>query len=141
MRSIEDNLSCSGPERDRLNQRRVTHRALAWAVGFVAVTAAIVHEWLPSAWITITAVAVSALLGFATLLAYRRFLREADELRRKIELEALALAFGVGVIGGLSYWLLEQSGLAPTDESLMVVVVGMMLTHPVAVLLGYRRYR
>jgi hypothetical protein len=141
MRSIENNMSCSGPERDRRNQRRVNYWALAWALGFVAVTTAIVREWLPSAWITITAVAVSALLGFATLLAYRRFLREADELRRKIELEALALAFGVGVIGGLSYWLLEQSGLAPTDESLMVVVVGMMLTHPVAVLLGYRRYR
>jgi hypothetical protein len=141
MRSIEDNMSCSGPERDRLNQRRVTHWALTWALGFVAVTAAIVRDWLPSAWITITAVAVLALLGFATLLAYRRFLREADELRRKIELEALALAFGVGVIGGLSYWLLEQSGLAPTDESVVVVVVGMMLTHPVAVWLGFRRYR
>ena len=52
---------------------------------------------------TLAGVIGNSLFGIATVLAYRRFLQETNELRRKIEVEALALAFGVGLVGGLSY--------------------------------------
>jgi predicted transcriptional regulator len=60
--------------------------------------------------VTFAAVTGSAVLGIATVLAYRRFLEGTDELRRKIEVEALAMAFGVGMVSGLSYWLLTIGG-------------------------------
>ena len=44
------------------------------------------------------------------VVAYRRYLGETDELRRKIEVDALALAFGVGLVGAFSYVLLERAG-------------------------------
>jgi hypothetical protein len=109
-----------------------------WAFSFVAVTFGIKREWLPFGG-ALAGVIATSLLGVATVLAYRRFLNETDELRRKIEVEALALAFGIGLFGGLSYWLLELSGAVPAKGFVWIFLV-MIVTHPVAVLIGLRRY-
>ncbi|MEP7009208.1 MAG: hypothetical protein ABJC13_02695 [Acidobacteriota bacterium] len=128
----------SGRQRDRRNRWRVTIWALAWALSFAAATLGIKKEWWSSG-VTFAAVIGTALLGLATVLAYRMFLRETDELRRKIEVEALALAFGVGVFGGLSFWLLAVSGAVEVKD-FAFLFVAMILIHPLAVMLGYRRY-
>jgi hypothetical protein len=139
VKPTDDSLSsCAGPKRDRYNQRRILLWSFLWGASFVAVTQAIRREWLPFG-VDLAGVALTALLGLATLLAYRRFLQETDELRRKIEVEALALAFGIGLIGGLAYWQLVVSGTAPAT-GFSYVFVAMILTHPVGVLIGHRRY-
>lgn len=129
---------CSAPRRDRRNHRLVTLWSAIWAISFVAATLAIKKEWLVSG-PAIAVGAVTALFGVATLMAYRRFLRETDELRRKIELEALALAFGVGVVAGLSYWLMMEGGLVP-GKGFGFVFAGMILVHSVSVMIAVRRY-
>lgn len=140
MNSTDDSLPgrCAIPPRDRRNQRQVALWSLVWALSFTAVTLVIKKEWLPP-WAVLVGVLGTALLGLATVLAYRRFLREADELRRKIEMEALALAFGVGVIGGMTYWLLTLSGNLPATD-FVFVFFAMIVTHSVGSLLGHRRY-
>lgn len=130
---------CQTTERDRRNQRRIIAWSLAWMVSWTAGALAIGREWLDIEAAGVVAAALSAGLGIATLLAYRRFLREADELRRKIEIEALALAFGVGIVGGMTYWLLGKSGIVAEAEILDVLLL-MILAHPVGILIGYRRY-
>jgi hypothetical protein len=123
------------------NQRRVHLWSLVWMSSWVAVTLALTSGWLASGAPGIVAAVVSSSLGIGTALAYWRFLREADEVLRRIELEALALAFGVGVVGGLAYWLLERSGAVPRAKSdLLYVLAGMCLTYSAGVLLGKRRY-
>ncbi len=140
VKTTDDSLfsRCAGPKRDRYNQRRIILWSFLWGSSFVAVTQAIRREWLPLG-VSLAGVAVTALLGVATLLAHHRYLQEADELRRKIEMEALALAFGVGVVGGLTYWQLVVSGAAPAT-GFSYVFVAMILAHPVGVLIGHRRY-
>ena len=128
----------SGLGRDRRNRRLVTLWSFVWALSFAAVTLGIKKGgW--SFEVTLAAVIGTALLGLATVLAYRRFLLETDELRRKIEVEALALAFGVGVFGGLSCWLLAVSG-ALSVKDFAFVFLAMILTHTAGVFLGCRRY-
>jgi fluoride ion exporter CrcB/FEX len=112
--------------------------SFVWALSFVAVTLGIKKEWLPFG-MTLAGVIGTSLLGIAIVLAYRRFLQETDELRRKIEVEALCLAFGVGVVGGLTYWLLAVMGAVPATDFVYVFLV-MIITHPVGVLIGRRRY-
>jgi hypothetical protein len=129
---------CSGPQRDRRNQWRIMLWTFLWAASFVAVTLGIKRGWLPFGG-ALAGVIATSLLGVATVLAYRRFLNETDELRRKIEVEALALAFGIGAFGGLSYWLLELSGAVPATGFVWIFLV-MIVAHPVAVLIGLRRY-
>lgn len=82
---------------------------------------------------------VPAVLGIGTVLAYRRFLREADELRRKIELDALAVAFGVGLVGSLTYWLLWRSG-AVAELDLLGVIAVMTAAYGLSVIVGQVRY-
>jgi fluoride ion exporter CrcB/FEX len=139
VKSTDDALPslCSGPQRDRRNQWRIILWAFFWGVFFVATTWGAKREWPLG--VTLAGVIATSLFGVAAVLAYRRFLRETDELRRKIEVEALALAFGVGLVGGLTYWLLAVIGAVPEKDFAYVFLV-MMIVHPLAVLFGLRRY-
>ena len=134
---INDALSC-GSRRDRPAQRRILLWSLLWALSVIVVTLAI-RRWHLSSGLILTGIAANSLFGVATLLAYRRFLRDVDELRRKIELDALALAFGIGVVGGMTYWLLTISG-AVSSSSFGFVFAAMILVYPAGVLIGLRRY-
>jgi hypothetical protein len=141
VKSTEDslgNLCSSSTPRDRRNQWRVLLWSAAWALSFVAVTLGIKKEWLSSG-LTLAGAIGTALLGIATILAYRRVLREVDELQRKIEVEALALAFGVGLVGGLTYWLLVVRGGVPAT-GFIYVFFAMMITYSLGVLMGRRKY-
>lgn len=54
-------------------------------------------------------------------------------------MEALALTFGVGVVGGLTYWPLVVSGAVPGTGFVYVSAL-MMIIYSVGVLIGRRRY-
>jgi apolipoprotein N-acyltransferase len=128
----------STPRRDRPNQWRVTLWSLIWAISFIAVTLAIEMKWLPFGML-LAGVTANAILGIANVLAYRRLLDEADELRRKIEMEALAFAFGAGVVGGMIYWLLVVMGAVP-GTGFIYIFAAMMITYSVGVVMGHRKY-
>jgi len=127
--------------RNRRNQRAVLLWTLLWVISWLGVTWALKSGLLASGAPGILAAVVSSCLGIGKALAYRRFLNEADELQRKIEIEALALAFGVGVVGGMAYWLLELSGAVPASRTdLLYVIAVALLTYSAGVLFGKRRY-
>src|SRR5215203_6057981 len=140
MKSTDDSLDgfCSSPQRDRRNQMRILPWVLVWGFTFITATLGIKKQWWPFE-VTVAAVIGNALFGIAAIWAYRRFLQETDELRRKIEVEALAPAFGVGLVGGLAYWLLVVSGAAPAIGFAFVFAL-MLISHSVGVLIGRRRY-
>lgn len=131
---------CEGSPRDRRAQRRIIFWSLGWAAAILAAAFVLTKTTLVGGRAGMAlAVALPTALGVMTAWSYRRFLRGADELRAKIEVEALALAYSVGVVGGLSYWLLEVAGLIEkADVSFLVVL--MLLVHPLGVVIGYRRY-
>lgn len=84
--------------------------------------------------------AITVLLGMAvaTVRAYRRFLRGADELVRRIQTDALAVGFSVGAVVGLAYPLLETLGAPRLGAA--AGFVAMMLAWGLASWLGARRY-
>lgn len=133
--------ACDGgsTDRDRKNRSRITLWSFLWTGVWLGALVALEVELLPTGLPGIVATVVSGVFGVFVFLAYRRYLREADELRRKIELDALAIAFGVGVIGGMTYWLGYQAqAFAEADP--MVIVIAMIFTHAGAVFVGQRRY-
>ncbi len=124
--------------RDLHNQRRITLWMLAAALAYVGATATL--RWrasIPAAlpWL---ALGLALALAFQATRSYLVFLREADELLRRIETEALALAFGAGAAFSLLYPLLEQLG-APDLGGYATAVV-MMLSWAAGLWLGTRRY-
>lgn len=83
-------------------------------------------------------VAVPILLGLATLWSFCRFLRDADELLRKIQLEALSIGAGVGLVFLMSWQLLEKLGAPEAD--LLTAAVVILLAIGLGQWLGTRRY-
>ena len=130
---------CSVPRQDRRNELRIAAWAAVWMGAWMAVLAGLRDGWIPGGAVgTAAAIAVS-LLGVPTLLAYRRYLRRTDELQRKIQLDAVALAFGLGIVAGVANEVLETAGvIAGLSASDLVVL--MLLLYPLGVLLGHRRY-
>lgn len=130
----------TGTPRDRKYQRQVIYWSFAWMASWLGTHWAISRDWLAPGWPAGLATLVSTLLGVAVFFVYRRSLQEADELRRKIELDALGVAFGVGIVGGMAYFLAHRAGLvAETDP--LVIFTAMMGSYGLAVVAGHLRYR
>jgi hypothetical protein len=72
---------------------------------------------------------------------FKGFLLAMDELQRLIQLEAVSLAFGVGVVVGLSYELLEDVKLITFEPEISHLIMLMSLTYMFCLFLGNRHYR
>ena len=127
-----------GTDRDRVNQRRMVISGMAWMGTWLALIYVIGRDWL-SGFAATAASVVPLALGVGMIIAYRRYLGETDELRRKIEVDALALAFGVGLVGAFSYVLLERAGTVARADPMQLVML-MVATYVIGVVLGHRRY-
>ena len=123
---------------DRRNVRRYNAWMLGWMVLWASTLLLIGKAGLsgPIAWVLAALTVVPGLIGVS---AYIRFLREADELLRKIQLEALAIAFGVGVLFMMTWRLFERLGGYRLDLNDPVVV--MFVVWAAAQWWNARRYR
>ncbi len=119
---------------------RVALLTLAWAGSWLLVKIGIVEDVLTSGWPSWAAILASGGLGLLTVWAYLKHLSDLDELRRKIEMDALALAFGVGLVTGLTSSLLGDAGILAWDEMVSHLFALMFVTYAIGVLLGHRRY-
>lgn len=112
-----------------------------WLVGamaaFAAATILIDGEFIPAAggWALI---ALTLVLMLGTMRSYIGFLRHADELLRKVHLEALAFAFGAGMVGMMVWRLCERLGAPKLDVNDAGLV--MAVTWMAGQWIGARRY-
>src|SRR5688572_19659258 len=114
---------------------------VAWLSGamaaFAATTILLDGNFIPAAagW------AMTAITGSLMVLAmcsYIHFLRQADELLRKVHLDALAFGFGAGVVVMMTYRLCERLGAPKLDFNDAALV--MTLTWMAGQWIGARRY-
>ena len=124
--------------RDRQNLNRANLWMMLWLVCFAASTWLIRADLVqagPVGWLV--AIFPTA-VGVGTLLAFGRYFREADELQRRIQLQALAVGFGVALFAGFGYRLFEALG-APAGRVSDLAVV-MVVFYFVGLWMGRRRY-
>ena len=112
--------------------------SLVWAVAFVAATWGSQTPGLGGAapWLV---AALPAALSVAMFVAYLRFVQQADELVRRVQLESLAVGFGAGVLLAVGYPLFAAAGAPPLDVSAAAVV--MMLAWAIDQITASARYR
>jgi len=91
--------------------------------------------------LTILGVLINLGIGFGMILANKRYLNGLDELMRKIQLEAMAISLGVGLVCGLSYELLEDIKLITFEPEVSHLIMLMALTYMVGLIAGNRRYK
>ena len=89
---------------------------------------------------TAGSVILTIIVGILMLMANVRYLNGLDELQRKIHLEAFSWALGIGIIVGLGYAQLGNTGLISEENQVPFLVVLMSLTYLSAVFVGRYRY-
>jgi len=126
-------------ESDRRNLNRANIWLALWLVSFAGSTFLIKGGGAagsgPAGWIV---AAMPIAVGLGAMLAYGRYLRQADELQRRIQLQALALGFGVAFFFGFGYRLLEKVGAPVADISDVSIV--MTFFYFVGLWIGRKRY-
>ena len=90
---------------------------------------------------TVLGVLVHIGIGFGMIRVFKQYLLGLDELQRKIQLDAMALTLGVGMVVGVSYELLEDIKLITFEPEISHLIILMSLTYCVGIILGNRRYQ
>jgi hypothetical protein len=90
---------------------------------------------------TVLGVLVHIGIGFGMIRMFRQHLLGLDELQRKIQLDAMALSLGVGIVVGASYELLEDIKLITFEPEISHLILLMCLTYCIGIILGIKRYQ
>ena len=126
-RSIRDSLSFVG-------------WTFLWMASLTVSDKAALYGWWSAEWITALSIAVNFALGVWLVLRYMRMLRGMDDLQRKIQLDALAISFGVTLVCIISYSLLVTWGYI-TDEEVTDIFMIMCISFTLASVGSLLRYR
>ena len=123
--------------RDQRNYRIFTWWMTSAMLTFAGATILIDGNFIAPilGWVLTTA-AVILMLG--AMRSYIAFLRVADELLRKVHLDALAFAFGAGIVAMMGYRLCERLGAPKLDVNDAALV--MLVCWIGGQWLGARRY-
>jgi hypothetical protein len=141
MKKIINAIACKGlPARDLRNANIVNMWALAWAASLLLISFLSGYDWYSSTIPTMIGLVIHAGIGLAMFFAYKRFLKELDEMERKIQLDALASSVGVTVIGFSTYSILEKAGNMPVLEPHHLIVL-IALTYMAGIIIGRIRYQ
>jgi cbb3-type cytochrome oxidase subunit 1 len=124
--------------RDTRNYQVFSAWMILAGVSFAVVTVLIGEKFLEPGVLAWSLTGLTILFLIVAMRKYILFLRDADELLRKIHLEALAFAFGAGAVTMMGYRLLERLGAPKLDVNDAFVV--MMLVWVAGQWLGARRY-
>lgn len=107
---------------------------------FVAANKAEAYEWYKSGNLPLLAITINAALGLTVIVTYLRFLKELDGMQQKIQLNALALAMGVGLVGSVTYSLLISAGfVAAPDIAVVIMLLGG--DYSAGLVIGRARYQ
>ncbi len=114
---------------------------LAWLVTLALARFGPVHLWDQQRIVSWIALAANLAVGIRWMVAHARFLRGVDELQRKIMVDALAVALGVGLVGGFASAAANEAELVAFDATIAFFYPLMGIVYVVAVVVGTLRYR
>ena len=127
------------------NNTKNTLLIFYWTIAWVLTTALVKfgaeYIWESNKLFTSLAILLNVVIGFGMILAVRRYLKALDEMQQKIQLDAMALSLGVGLVIGLGYSIMDQTNLIPFDAEISHMIMLMSLTYIAGIFAGLRKYR
>ena len=102
---------------------------LAWLLTMALANFGPKFLWQGNEFFTIAAIGLNLLVGIGMIVANKDHLRSLDEMQQKIQLEAMGLTLGVGLVAGLAYSNLDVTNIIRFDAEISHVVILMALTY------------
>ena len=106
---------------------------------YVLLDKAAKDDWFASQSLTTAGIVINTLMGIGVIVTYMKFLKELDEMQEKIQMNALALAMGVGLVGTICYSLLIETGHAASPD-LSAVIMLLVGGYMAGIVVGRSRY-
>ncbi len=113
----------------------------AWVMSIALVTFGSQFLWEFNTTLSLIMIILSTAIGVGVIITNRKYVRQIDELQRKILLDAMGIALGVAIIGGISYSMLDTTNVIANDAEISHLVILIGLTYLCAVLIGNARYK
>lgn len=124
----------------RKNVKNLAVWTMAWTLSMALATFGPTVIWGSNTTLTAIGILLNVLIGVGMILANIRHLKGLDDLQKKIHLDAMGIALGVGVVGGLSYSLLDTTNLISQDAEISHLVILIGLTYLFSALIGQKRF-
>ena len=129
---------------DRRNARVMNIWMAVWMATFLVALAVVESREPAGVWLILVALAATALTAVPALRAYLHFLRQADELTRLIQLQAMAVGFAAGVVASvLERFVVQLIAVTPLPDKLTAFLTPFMVmifAFMIAVIALTRRY-
>ena len=123
------------------NTKKLGIWTLLWTGTMAIATFGPKFIWDENVALTVLAVIINALMGLGMILMNIKHINSLDDLQKKIQLDAMGIALGVGVVGGLSYSLLDTTNLISNDAEIAFLVIFISITYLIGLLIGQKRYK
>ncbi len=123
------------------NHVRLGAWTTAWVLTMAVATFGPKFAWDGDPLISSLAIAVNFGIGIGMIIAHKNLVQDLDELQKKIQLEAMGISLGVGLITGLSYSTLDIANVISWDAEIGHLVLVQGITYMIVSLIGQRRYQ
>lgn len=126
------------------NIKRQTVKLGIWTFAWTASLALSVFGpqlWGDNKGLTVAAITLNVVLGAGMIIANKNHLQSLDELKQRIQLEAMAITLGVTLVAGLAYSALDITNVIIWDAEIANLVFLMGATYLLATLIGSRKYQ
>jgi hypothetical protein len=124
--------------------KKSKYRLMVWS-GLYVVSMALAtfgpeFLWEENGWLTGTGIGINLIVGLGMILSNKNYLLKLDELMQRIQLEAMGVTLGIGVVAGLSYSLLDTTNLIAADAEIGFLVLLMGVVYLSSIAISQRRY-
>lgn len=123
------------------NTKRLALWTFIWLVSMALVNFGPTLLWGDNPTLTWAAVLINLLFGLVMIWANKVYLMSTDELQQRIQLQAMGITLGIGLVGGLAYANLDTTNLIPGDAEIAHLVMLMGFTYIIALIASVRQYQ
>jgi len=113
----------------------------AWLVTMAVATFGPKLIWDFDTTFSVLSILLNVVMGVMMILANIRYIDGLDEMQRKVNNNALALALGVAVVGGLAYSMLDIANVIPFDAEISHVMFLVGITYSISIAVGTLKYK
>lgn len=123
------------------NVRHLAYWTAAWVATMAIASFGPKFLWNFDSTISVIFILINTIIGIGMIVMNRKYINGLDEMHRKVNIDAMAIALGVGVVGGLSYSTLDVANVISYDAEIGFLVILISVTYMIAIAVGYTRYK
>ncbi len=128
-------------KRTQKNVLNLAFWTILWLLTMALVVFGAKFLWNFNSVISALFIVTNTAIGIGMILANKKYLDGLDELQRKMNFDAMAIALGVGVVGGLSFSLLDITNLIAFDAEISFMVLLIGITYLIGIVITHSRYQ